>query len=99
MKKLTLDLDALVVESFTAGDGRGGGTVEGRDSTTDCTATESGDAFCLESAETACGPCNPTGHETCGRRCTDGGDCNGSHPNTACGGSCTWWSPPCCPLG
>ena len=54
MKKLSLDLDALLVESFVTG-GRGGrtGTVRGFDSTaaTDCGGCEpggSGQAYCAD---------------------------------------------------
>lgn len=68
MKKLTLDLDALVVESFATGNaGHGAGTVRGHTG-----------ALCVEqtneyetcgaggdSAASACGPCPATANTHC----------------------------------
>lgn len=60
MKKLTLEMDALAVESFaTAAEARGEGTVRGfSPSVSPCTGT----LYCLRTKPTDC-PCTPRGDE------------------------------------
>jgi hypothetical protein len=80
VKKLTLDLDTLAVESFTAGEGG----VLGRDTTTDCSqactlpdcqdsAMYTGCSPCA-TAKTDChqNTCAETCQQTCGSTCPEG---------------------------
>lgn len=67
MRKLRMDVDALKVESFvTGGEDSNGRTVKGHDSTTDCGATDSGDAYCAENTQFC--PAN-TDKYTCAAGC------------------------------
>jgi hypothetical protein len=67
MRKLSLELDELKVESFATGAAEpGGGTVRGRE-----TGPDTCDDTCASGAET-CGSCDPYASdcfETCGRSC------------------------------
>jgi hypothetical protein len=97
MRKLKLDLDELMVESFATGrnPAEGFGTVKGRtgalcvDDTNYDTCGGGG-----ASAETACGPCPPDtlfthcGQNTCPYTCDDA-TCQSCPRPTVCMDSCT----------
>ena len=87
MKKLTLDLDGLVVESFAAGNGAGlRGTVKGHDDITQncgdtqyCTLGSSCDGSCYASC----------GDPDCGSYyCTGDLSCAATQCDETCGNSC-----------
>lgn len=88
MKKMTLNLDALVVDSFTTGRGEGTGTVKGHDSTTDCGQTDSGFAYCADGGSGygctyTCNTIEP--HDTCQDTCS----------HTCDGPTCGYLDPAC----
>jgi hypothetical protein len=69
---MRLELGDLKVESFVAGRGEPReGTVRGHDSTTDCTVTESGDAYCAENTQFCpmTGYCSHPEQNTCWDGC------------------------------
>lgn len=73
MKKLRLDLDALRVDTFEAGDARGRGTVRGRGGLSDyfpCETEPYDDSinYCSP-VPTAAATCNYTCGNTCGGTC------------------------------
>jgi hypothetical protein len=83
MKKLTLDLDALQVDSFepSATDRAPRGTVEGRES------DQTWEVWCRQPNEFT---------QTCDYRCqTNDYSCNGTCSNPTCfGDSCVCWTEP-----
>ena len=92
MKKLKLDFEALVVESFDAGRGAGGGTVHGRNWTADscepCEPQQPDDSI------NYCGPA-PTAYASCGWTC--GSTC-GCPNHTRVGWTCDPNASECLPV-
>jgi hypothetical protein len=93
MKKLKLELDALTVESFEAGNGSGRGTVRGNNVTYDscdpCYPIEPEDSI------NYCGPA-PTAAGTCGGTCQ--GTCSCGCWNTRVGWTCDPNQTECMPV-
>ncbi|HEX6908873.1 MAG TPA: hypothetical protein VF142_00680 [Longimicrobium sp.] len=97
MRELTLDLDALCVESFHTGTGAGRGTVRGNQANA-LGVTRESDPWTGAGDPLSCGgSCDPTCEGTCDRSCN--GTCAGGSRDTClyvtCGG-CTRQPPEHC---